>query len=141
MPAPTRAATSADGEAYGLRANLTLTPLFGSNTNAALGPVPVNIDASAPPDFDLDGSVASTSLPLAGLGTVVSSGLVEADTQSNLLGNQVQSSARVENLSIGLGTLLGIGAAEVTASAGPCSSSQRPAWPCLSVCASMCTTI
>jgi uncharacterized repeat protein (TIGR01451 family) len=109
-------ASAGSGSGFGLATDLTALPLLGAATHLQLGPAPANVSGSAPPDFDQSGTVVGISGSLLGGGVSVSSGTLNAGTQSTLLANDVRSDASVENLNLAL-TVLGLTAQTVTSSA------------------------
>lgn len=112
-----QAATAAAGSAHGLETSLTLAPLIGVNAQLAVGPLPSGVSRTAPPDYSANSSTASATGALGVLGTVVSTGVLQASTTANLAADTSTSTASVDNLNVGLIGLIGLTANQVQSTA------------------------
>ncbi|MBN9424980.1 MAG: IPTL-CTERM sorting domain-containing protein [Burkholderiales bacterium] len=126
LPIVARAASAGSGSAAGLFVDLELLPLLGSPVTAALGPVPV-VTGTAPADFSLSQTELSASVA-AGAAATISTGALQAQTQSTLASNTVASQASVDGLSLSLSGLLGLTADTVASSANASCTGATPSF-------------
>lgn len=97
------AATSAEGSAFGVSADLQLLPALGSPVSASIAPTP-SVSGSAPADFDLTDSVVSAGTSISGA-VELSTGAISVSSASSLGANQVDSAASADNTSLSIALL------------------------------------
>lgn len=110
---------AADSSAFGESVNLSLLPLLGGGIPIASGPLP-QVSGNAPPVYAKTSTQASTNVSSSQTGQVLGSSGITVNASSSFPASpQAQADATVNNLSLGLGTLLPL----LTLSAGLVHSS------------------
>ena len=99
VSAPARALTSANSEAVGVEANLTLLPLLGPGIPITLGPLPAGVSGSGTAPYSVSNSVLSASLSPPSTGQILSTGLLIGTASATVPApEQADGSATVNNL-------------------------------------------